>query len=120
MKAIFLSMAMTACAVGSPQEQTLTDEQGLICGDNCDPGDAQQYLRDILGGFGGGFGSPVTNTTCQHFPPHTDLAGDYIPAHDECSAVYVDQVHLHYLIDCSSTYGCDSVPCGESWQPTCS
>lgn len=115
-----LMMCATACAV-SPT--TATNERGLICDPNCDPGNFQYLVSQVVG-EASGLGTQVPNSLiCRHLEascwPDPDLGEVCTPADDECSAIYQDPWGQQYLVDCSGLYGCDHAACGWGDQPVC-
>lgn len=91
--AFMMMCMMVSCATG---ESSTAFEQGLIC-DPCDPGDAQAYLRDLVGHYGSGqFAGAyqVGGTTC-----HVTGGVSY------CNATYgvcTDQGCGNYTATCDS------------------
>ena len=102
--AIMICVAMSACAVDVPN--TASNEQDIICGSNCDPADAQAYLRDLVGSYGGGqvAGSRLITTIC-------NASGGVSYCNAEFSAC-TDQGCGSYIATCDSL---GSQDCWWSW-----
>ena len=115
---VLLMMAACLEQSGASQESAFT--QGLIC-NPCDPGDAQAYLRDLIGGQAGGLGSQLSGSMlCHHYNSSTDPWEPYTyhPAHDECSALYQDPWGQQYVVGCTSiSDDCYTRACGWPTDP---
>lgn len=108
---IALCVTMTACA-GAPDPTESTSDQGLICGENCDPAHFQSLISQLVGDAWG-LGVQVSDSlNCQHYDADCFPGVGCLPASDECSAIYQDPWGQQYLVDCTSAYGCDHEACG--------
>ena len=116
MKNVFLCVMMammTACAADAPNAATSTTDQKLICDPNCDPGNFQYLVSQVIG-EAAWLGQQLF-MECSHYNGGYDPISEiWHPAHDECSAVYQDPWGQNYNVNCSSLpqNGCHHYACG--------
>lgn len=116
MKAIaimILCAAMTACAVDVPNASTATDEQGLVCDPNCDPG-GQQSTVVALYNLGQAFGYQTAPAWCRY--QWQDDQTVYV-----CSGLFADDGGNQTVVWCNNGDGvhCYWWNCGSPGEPDC-
>lgn len=113
MKIVILMVCamMTGCAVGS--SQTATDEQGLICDPNCDPG-GQQATIVALYNQGLAFGYQTAPAWCRY--QWQDDQSVYV-----CSGLFADDGGNQTVVWCNNGSGvhCYWWNCGGTGEPDC-
>ena len=111
--------AMAACA--TDEVPTSSNDQGLVCDPNCDPGNFQYLVSQVVG-EANGLGEQVGSMECYHYTGGYDpIDQHWHTAHDECSATYVDPWGQQYRVSCSSlpSNGCGHYSCGQPGQLPC-
>jgi hypothetical protein len=89
-------MMILVCAMGCAVGETVgtaTSEQGLDCGDNCDPGGAQALISNIVGGYGFSLfpgGSPylTSDITCHTVNHVTSCTAGFHACTDQGCGTY--------------------------------
>lgn len=116
-KIMILCAMMMGCAVDAPR--AATDDQGLVCDPNCDPGNFQALMSAMVGAASG-LGSPLGPLYC-HVTHGYDDNNDPV-TWNECENTYQDPWSQRYFIDCADRLGspnCFALACGQTGQPSC-
>lgn len=116
MRIAILTLCILAGCADEPPPTVAASSQGLVCDPNCDPGNFQYLVSQVVGAAWG-LGTQIPGSMqCHHYREDVD-DGHVYPAHDECSGIWQDPWGQQYLVHCSNTQGCDHRACGWPTDP---
>lgn len=120
MKLILLAVVctMNACAVVSASPIERESAQDLICGEDCDPGNFQYLMSEMVGATQGL--SSMGPVYCHVNSRWDSVLGETFYWR-ECSGPYQDQSGQRYFADCvdDQWQPCTVRACGQYPQPSC-
>lgn len=114
---ILMVCAMAGCTVAAANsaEQAVVT-QDLICGEDCDPGNFQWLISEMVGATQG-----LDSLGPAYCHQNTEWGEFGTRTWNECSGTYRDPWGQRYFVDCvdSQPTPCDVMACGNYPQPSC-